>query len=128
LDYTQDISNTNQNFTLDPSLSGLTVFSLTPQSNTSCRMVSANNQPTYFYPESVYDLQALLNNVGMGVSILALLGFALSIFGPKLIGTEMIMVFQFTFLSLMDISDLNPLFNALKSLKITMGYSLFSDD
>jgi hypothetical protein len=50
LDYTQDISNTNQNFTLDPSLSGLTVFSLTPQSNTSCRMVSANNQPTYFYP------------------------------------------------------------------------------
>jgi len=38
------------------------------------------------------------------------------------------MVFQFTFLSLMDISDLNPTFNALKNLKITMGYSLFSDD
>jgi len=27
-------------------------------------MVSANNQPTYFYPQSVYDLQSLLDNIG----------------------------------------------------------------
>jgi hypothetical protein len=59
---------------------------------------------------------------------MAILGFALSMLGPKLIGTEMIMVFQFTFLSLMDVDELNPTFNALKSLKITMGYSLFADD
>jgi hypothetical protein len=91
-------------------------------------MVPANNQPAYFYSDSVYDLQSLLNNVGLGVSLLALLGFVLSILGPKLIGTEMIMVFQLTFLSLMDISDMNPTFEALKNLKITMGYSLFSDD
>jgi hypothetical protein len=73
-------------------------------------------------------LQSLLNNVGLGVAVMAVLGFSLSIFGPKLIGTEMIMVFQFTFLTLMDIGDLNPTLNALKSLKITMGYSLFADD
>ena len=91
-------------------------------------MVPANNQPAYFYSDSVYDLQSLLNNVGLGVSLLALLGFVLSIFGPKLIGTEMIMVFQLTFLSLMDISDMNPTFEALKNLKITIVYSLFSDD
>ena len=90
-------------------------------------MVSANNQAPYFYASSVYDLQSLLNKIGLTISILALLAFVLSIFGPKLIGTQMIMVFQFTFLSLMDISELNPNFNALRYLKITLGYSIFPD-
>jgi hypothetical protein len=61
------------------------------------------------------------------VVVLALVGFLLAIFGSKLIGTEMIMVFQLTFLSLMDVGDLNPSFDFLKVLKITMGYNIFSD-
>lgn len=50
-------------------------------------MVSANNQPLFYYDSSVYNFQALLEDVSLGMTILALVAFLLSILGPKLIGT-----------------------------------------
>jgi hypothetical protein len=61
----------------------------------------------------------LANSVG-----LASLGvFALGLISGKMIGVEMMAVVQIAFFSLMSLSQMNPCFSALSSLRFVNGYN-----
>ena len=61
--------------------------------------------------------------VSTGISAVAAVFCVLGLISGKMIGVEMMAVVQISFLSLITLSQVNPCFAALSSLKLVNGYN-----
>jgi len=68
----------------------------------------------------------MVNIIALILTCLALLLFLLGYFSGKLVGLELITIFQLTFLSLLTIDNLSPTLNSLSFLSYSCGYNIHS--
>ena len=78
-----------------------------------------------FYTEEQYSQASMLHSVAQAVGIMSFLAFAIGIFTKEVVGLEMAMLCQFTYLSLFFYQGTLELpFFALKGLLYSTGYNL----
>jgi len=111
------------NVTVDPSLSGLPIFSMTQPITTVIPVIPDDNQEAYFYSPEVYKIAGVTGKLATAVSFLSVAMFVLGLISDKMIGVEMMAVIQVSFFSLVSLSQLNPCFSALASLWLVNGYN-----
>jgi len=57
------------------------------------------------------------------LSAIALMISLIGLIGAKLIGLEMVAVFQIAFLSMLSLDDMNPIMDGLSGLQYSVGYN-----
>jgi uncharacterized membrane protein YccF (DUF307 family) len=84
-----------------------------------------NNLAAHLYSEDTYQYQRHLNNFFWFLSIAGLLLFLVSLLiGGKRIVAEMLMVFQVSFVSLITLPLITPMFSAVRTLAVVPnGYN-----
>ena len=65
----------------------------------------------------------IISMVSTGISAVAAVFCVLGLISGKMIGVEMMAVVQISFISLITLSQVNPCFAALSSLKLVNGYN-----
>ena len=106
---------------------GLPHFDTTPDSDHVFQISSFQPLSTLgeFYTEEQYAQAVKLNKIATIIGIMSFLAFLIGIFTKEVIGLEMAMLCQFTYLSLFFFQGTLPLsFFALKGLQYSTGYNL----
>ena len=75
----------------------------------------------YFLRAKIYKL---FGNIVMVASILSLLMFLMGLYKGKLIGLELVSVFQISYLSLITIENLTPMYSSFSYLSYSCGLSI----
>jgi hypothetical protein len=88
---------------------------------------SPDSSPSESYPGYVKALEKLISAVGTVLVALSFALLALGLIAGKMIGVEMMAVLQIAYFALMPLSDLNPCFSALTSLRYVNGYNQLND-
>lgn len=70
----------------------------------------------------------IISMICVMISVVSLVFFLIGLISGKMIGVEMIAVVQISFFSLMSLTDINPCFAALASLKYVNGYNNLGGD
>ena len=114
-------------FTYLKSTLSLPNFVTTPDSDLTYHVASYRSQSMIgqFYTEEQYSQASMLHSVAQAVGIMSFLAFVISIFTKEVVGLEMAMLCQFTYLSLFFYQGTLELpFFALKGLLYSTGYNL----
>lgn len=123
VDYAEDIQNQPISIKVDPSRSGLPALSRAGPSTTNLIVTPDDNEGAYFYDPATYKLAGIIASVCTAISAIAGVFFLLGLISGKMVGVEMMAVVQISFFSLVTLSQLNPCFAALSSLKLVNGYN-----
>ena len=102
-------------------------FTTTPDSDHVFQISSFQPQSKLgqFYTEEQYSQASILNKVATVIGIMSFLAFLIGIFTKEVVGLEMAMLCQFTYISLFFFQDTLELpFFALKGLVYSTGYNL----
>jgi hypothetical protein len=75
------------------------------------------------YPPYVKTLEKLISALTTALVALSFTLFALAVIAAKMVGVEMMAVLQIAYFALMPLSDINPCFSALTSLRYVNGYN-----
>lgn len=126
VDYSADIHNSDMTVAFSPSNSGVRALSRVSPVSHSFTATPSNNELAYFYDESTYENSKTIRALSSAVAALALIVFGVGMFAGKLIGVEMMAVIQVSFLSLLNVSEMNPCFKALSGALFVNGLNLFS--
>jgi hypothetical protein len=86
-------------------------------------VIPDDNEGAYFYDPATYELAGIIASVCTAISAIAGVFFVLGLISGKMVGVEMMAVVQISFFSLVTLSQLNPCFAALSSLKLVNGYN-----
>lgn len=73
-------------------------------------------------------MAGIIAKICTGIGLLALFMMLASIACGKMVGIEMMAVFQITFFSLMTLSQMNPCFAALSYLWLVNGYNVLNNN
>lgn len=129
--YDKDIKHSHMELYVDfaylKSTLSLANFATTPDSDHLLLVSSYRPQSMigHFYTEEQYSQASMLHNVALAVGILSSLAFLVGIFTKEVVGLEMAMLCQFTYLSLFFFRGTLELpFFALKGLLYSTGYNL----
>ncbi len=129
--YDRDIKQSDMELYVDflylKSTLALPHFATTPDS--SHLFTVASYQPSsligQFYTKDQYAQASMLHSLSTGIGILSFVAFLVGIFTKEVVGLEMAMLCQFTYLSLFFFRDTLELpFFALKGLSFATGYNL----
>ena len=102
-------------------------FATTPDSNHLFQVNSYQSQSMIgqFYTQDQYDQAEMLHSLSTAIGIMSFLAFVVGIFTKEVVGLEMAMLCQFTYLSLFFFQGTLELpFFALKGLQYSTGYNL----
>jgi cysteine-rich repeat protein len=103
------------------------MFSLLTTSTYNTTLKADNNLQLDYYPPEVYQLAAISKLASAGLSAAALGTSFLALLGAKLVGLEMIAVFQMSYLSLLAVDNMNPILDSLSALRFSCGYNKMED-
>ncbi len=129
--YDRDIKQSDMELYVDfvylKSTLALPHFATTPDSNHLFTVASyqPNSLIGQFYTEEQYAQASMLHSLATGIGILSFVAFLVGIFTKEVVGLEMAMLCQFTYLSLFFFQGTLELpFFALKGLSFATGYNL----
>lgn len=123
VEYAADIQGQPMDIKIDPTRANVRALSRASPSTTSLVVTPDDNEGAFFYDSSVYKMASIISTVCTGISALAAVFYVLALISGKMIGVEMMAVVQISFFSLVTLSQLNPCFAALSSLKLVNGYN-----
>ena len=103
--------------------SSASAFNLLSSASLRTTLRASNNLALNYYDDSSYSLASTVRTVASIFSAAALLVALLAMFTGKLIGLEMIAVFQLAFLSILSMDDMSPVMDALGGLEYSVGYN-----
>ncbi len=121
--YGEDIHDEAINVQITPANSGLTSLSRTTPSTHSFLVKPDDNESAKYYDASVYRMANIISLLCTIISAISLTFFILGLISGKMIGVEMMAVIQISFFGLMSLTEMNPCFAALSSLKFVNGYN-----
>lgn len=110
ISYLEDIHNVDLTVQIDPTKSGKLALSRQLLSQRVFPVVPTDNEVAYFYDDNTYNQAKLVNILATVIAASALFFYMLGIFTRKLVGVELIAVIQISFLSLLCLPTLNPIF------------------
>lgn len=121
-DYTQPLNEKTAqlSFTFPPTAP----FDLLNSTTATVKLTADNNLSLEVYSEDDYSSAALVKTLATAASLLALAMFLFGAFAGKLIGIELIAVFQISFLSLTTLENLSPSFESLSMLAYSCGFAV----
>ena len=129
--YDRDIKESDMELYVDfqylKSTLALPQFTTTPDSNHLFQVSSYQPQSMIgqFYTEDQYSQASMLHSLATAISIMSFLAFVIGIFTKEVVGLEMVMLCQFTYISLFFFQGTLELpFFALKGLAYSTGYNL----
>jgi hypothetical protein len=128
VDYAGDLQGQTISVQIDPTRAGLSALSRSSPSTYAVVVNPDNNQAASFYDDSTYKTANIISTVSTAISAAALVFCVLGLISGKMIGVEMMAVIQISFFSLVSLSQLNPCFAALSSLKLVNGYNSLNND
>ena len=99
-------------------------FDLLNATAVSVKLTTDNNLSLEVYSDDEYGSAALVKTAATAASLLGLAMFLFGAFAGKLIGIELIAVFQVSFLSLTTLEDLSPSFESLSALGYSCGFAV----
>ena len=99
-------------------------FDLLNATAVSVKLTTHNNLSLEVYSDDEYGSAALVKTVATAASLLALAMFLVGAFVGKLIGLELITVFQISFYSLTALENLSPCFESLAMLGYSCGFAV----
>jgi hypothetical protein len=124
MNFSYDSSLNAQELSVDFTPPATPEFFYMPVSSASLPETSTNNLALKAYPSEVYDLAAKEDYVVWTLAALALgLLLLCLLFGSKLMGIEMIFVFQATYGGLLVVTKMEALLVPLRHLSVTSFYS-----
>jgi hypothetical protein len=98
-------------------------LSLLSNAVVSVSLKAQNNLALDYYDDSSYSLASTCFMVAQILSGAALLIALVGLLGAKLIGLEMLSVFQISFLAMLSLDEMNPVMDALSGLQYSLGYN-----
>lgn len=99
-------------------------FDLLNATAVSVKLTTDNNLSLEVYSDDEYGSAAMVKTVATAASLLGLVMFLFGAFAGKLIGIELIAVFQISFLSLTTLENLSPSFESLSALAYSCGFAV----
>lgn len=123
VDYAQDLQGQSIDIQVNPAASGIPALSRALPSTSSVSIVPDDNKAALFYDDSTYKMADILSKVCTAIAAAAALVCVLGLISGKMIGVDMMAVVQISFFSLVTLSQLNPCFAALSSLRLVNGYN-----
>ena len=101
-------------------------LSLLSAARVSFPLQANNNLSLDYYDESAYSLASTCNLIANIISAAAFFLSLLALLGAKLVGLEMLAVFQVAFLAMLSLDDMTPLMDSLGGLSYSVGYNKIS--
>lgn len=123
IEYAADIQNQPIDIRIDPSKANIPALSRAAPTTTNLIVTPDDNEGAYFYDNSTYKMAGIISTLCTAISAMAGLFFLVGLISGKMVGVEMMAVVQISFFSLVTLSQLNPCFAALSSLKLVNGYN-----
>lgn len=121
--YAEDIQGKSINISVDPTKSNHPALMRAIPSSNLLVVDPNDNEGAYFYDNNTYKIADIVSLLCTGVSAAGLTFFVIGLISGKMVGVEMMAVVQISFISLLSLSQMNPCFAALSSLKFVNGYN-----
>ena len=126
VEYAADIQGYDLTVSIDPTRANIPALSRAQLSSATFVVSPDDNEAAFFYDDSTYKTADIIAKASTGISVAAAAFTALALVSGKMIGVEMMAVVQISFFSLITLSQLNPCFAALASLRLINGYNSLS--
>ena len=134
IDYSEDATNKDLSLDVDytnmkdqasaSNSSAAPSLSLLSASRVSVSLSQAdNNLSLDYYEDSTYSLAKICLLVAQIMSAAAFLLALIALLGAKLVGLEMLAVFQAAFLAMLSLDDMTPIMESLGGLQYSVGYN-----
>lgn len=122
--YEADIQGVQIEAKLNPAGTGNPTLMRAVPSSQNLLIESKDNEGAYFYDEQTYNIANIISLLCTAASAIGLTFFLIGMIYGKMIAVEMMAVLQVSFLSLLNLTQVNPCFAALSSLRLANGFNL----
>lgn len=99
-------------------------FNLLVNVTAQTQLTQTSNLSLEVYSDSTYLMSKIIYIFSMILSILSLISFLIGYKTGKIIGLELVTIFQVTFLSLTGLSNISPSFSSLSGLSFSCGFNI----